>query len=145
MRYEHLADQPCSITRPLVLLGDRWTLLLVKQCFAGVHRFTDLRTSLGIPRTRLVDRLARLVEHDILSRTPDGHYRLTRKGHDLYPVLQALRDWGDAHMAPDGPPVHYLHEGCGGAAHVHLTCDRCGHDLTARDVTVAAGPSAVRR
>lgn len=145
MRYEQLADLPCSITRPLVLLGDRWTLLILKESFAGVRRFNAFRANLGIPRSRLQDRLTRLVEHGVLARRPaeDGEhpeYRLTRKGHDLYPILMAIRDWGDSHMAPDGPPVHYRHTGCGGEAHVSLECDACETRLSAHDVTPEAGP-----
>jgi DNA-binding HxlR family transcriptional regulator len=148
MRYEELIDQPCSISRPLAVLGDRWTFVIVKQAFGGVRRFEDFQESLGISRSRLADRLDRLVEHGVLRREPykDGRtrqeYRLTEKGIELYPILIAIRDWGDRHMAPDGPPVHYRHTGCGGEAHVQLTCERCGEQLTARDVTPEAGPGA---
>ena len=72
-------------------------------------------------------------------RTHDA-YRLSEKGMALYPVLLALRDWGDRFMAPDGPPVYYRHRDCGGEAHVHLECDTCHRELTASDVTPEAGP-----
>ncbi|MEZ0352520.1 winged helix-turn-helix transcriptional regulator [Mycobacterium sp. pR1184] len=145
MRYEELADFPCSITRPLVVLGDRWTLLVLKTAFNGVRRFNAFQAALGISRSRLQDRLDRLVEHEILTKTKsrDGsyeEYRLTPKGHDVYPVLMALRDWGDRYMAPDGPPVHFRHRGCPGEAHVSLACDACGNPLTARDVDPVPGP-----
>jgi DNA-binding HxlR family transcriptional regulator len=146
MRHEDLSDYPCSIIRPLSVLGDRWTFMVVKQAFAGTRRFDDFLAALGISRSRLADRLERLVEHGILERSPykDGRtrleYRLTEKGHALYPVLLALRDWGDRYMAPDGPPVLYRHEGCGGEAHAHLICDRCGAEITAREVAVQPGP-----
>ena len=149
MRFEDLADQPCSITRPLTVFGDRWTFVIVKQAFAGVRRFEDFQASLGISRGRLADRLDRLVEHEILRREPyrngrtRNEYRLTQKGLDLYPVLIAIRDWGDAYMAPDGPPVNYRHTTCGGNAHAHIECDKCGERLTARDVTPEAGPGAL--
>lgn len=150
MRHEDLADYPCSIIRPLTILGDRWTFILVKQAFAGTRRFEDFSAALGISRGRLSDRLSRLVEEGILRREPyrDGgrtrhEYRLTEKGHGLYPVLLALRDWGDLHMAPDGPPVLYRHRDCGGEAHVHVTCERCGEGLTARDVAPEPGPGMV--
>ena len=149
MRFQDLADQPCSITRPLTVLGDRWTFVIVKQAFAGVRRFEDFQASLGISRGRLADRLDRLVEHEILRREPyrDGRtrheYRLTEKGLDLYPILIAFRDWGDTYMAPDGPPVHYRHTDCGGEAHTHVACDTCGEALSARDVTPAPGPGAL--
>jgi len=145
MRHADLLDCPCSISRPLAVLGDRWTFILIKQAFAGTRRFEDFHSTLGISRGRLADRLDRLVEQGILQRTPykNGRtrheYRLTEKGHDLYPVLIALRDWGDRYMAPEGPPVLYRHEGCGGEAHTHITCDRCGRELSARDVAPEPG------
>jgi len=145
MRYEEHADELCSITRPLVVLGDRWTLLILKHAFAGVRRFNAFQGALGISRSRLQDRLDRLVSHDILvKRKSDAgahaEYRLTEKGLAIYPILMALRDWGDTYMAPDGPPVHYRHRDCGGEAHVHLLCDSCGKPMTARDATPVAGP-----
>ena len=144
MRYEELADFPCSITRPLVVLGDRWTLLVLKTAFNGVRRFNAFQAALGISRSRLQDRLDRLVEHEILTKkqSSDGNYeeyRLTSKGQDVYPILMALRDWGDRYMAPDGPPVHFRHRECTGEAHVSLACDACGHPLTARDVDPVPG------
>lgn len=145
MRYEDLADEPCSITRPLVILGDRWTLLILKYSFAGVRRFNAFQSALGISRSRLQDRLDRLIDHGILVKQKAAvgaheEYRLTPKGHDIYPILMAIRDWGDAHMTPEGPPVEYRHHGCAGEAHVRLECDCCGVALTARDVEVLPGP-----
>lgn len=139
MRYEEHADEFCSITRPLVVLGDRWTLLILKHAFAGIRRFNAFQSSLGISRSRLQNRLDRLVEHEILVKQ-DAEYRLTEKGMDIYPVLMALRDWGDTYMAPDGPPVHYRHNDCTGEAHVRLECDHCNKPMTARDVTPEVGP-----
>jgi DNA-binding HxlR family transcriptional regulator len=149
MRYEELSAVPCSIVRPLSLLGDRWTLVILRQAFAGIRRFEDFRSTLGISRSRLADRLDRLVDAGILRREPykdnrtRHEYRLTEKGHDLYPVLMALRAWGDKHMAQDAPPVLYRHRGCGGNAEVRLECERCGSPLTARDVEPGAGPGAL--
>ncbi|GAB3654110.1 helix-turn-helix domain-containing protein [Actinocorallia lasiicapitis] len=150
MRYDDLAELPCSITRPLVVLGDRWTLLILKASFTGIRRFNAFQAELGISKSRLLDRLARLVEHGILDKrqADDGdhtEYRLTAKGHDLYPVLMAIRDWGDAHMAPDGPPVHYRHRGCTGEAHVRLLCEDCENPVTARDITPEPGPGLTTR
>jgi DNA-binding HxlR family transcriptional regulator len=145
--YADLTDYPCSIIRPLTVLGDRWTFMVVKEAFAGTRRFEDFRRELGIPRSRLSDRLARLVEEGILYRSPyqdtgrtREEYRLTEKGLALYPILLAFRDWGDRYMAPDGPPMFYRHTDCRGEAHVHIICDECGTELTARDVTAEPGP-----
>jgi DNA-binding HxlR family transcriptional regulator len=145
VRYEELADVPCSITRPLVIFGDRWTLLILKYSFSGIRRFNAFQSTLGISRSRLQDRLDRLIEHGILVKQKAAvgaheEYRLTPKGHDIYPVLMAIRDWGDTYMAPDGPPVEYRHRDCAGEAHVKLECDACGSELTARDVTPLPGP-----
>ncbi|MFL6108084.1 MAG: winged helix-turn-helix transcriptional regulator [Marmoricola sp.] len=145
MRYEDLADYPCSITRPLVVLGDRWTFLILKFAFAGTRRFNGFQAELGISRGRLMDRLNRLVSEGIFEKraADTGHheeYRLTPKGHDLYTVLMAVKDWGDRYMAPDGPPVLYKHRNCDGEAHVALTCRECGAPLGARDIVPSAGP-----
>lgn len=146
MRHTDLADEPCSISRSLALLGDRWTLVVLKQAFAGTRRFDDFQRSLGIARSRLAERLDRLVEHGVLERAEYFdrrtrlEYRLTDKGHALYPVLMALRSWGDAYLAPDGPPLTYQHVGCGGDVEVAVGCGACGAPLSARDVEVGAGP-----
>ncbi|QIS07313.1 transcriptional regulator [Nocardia brasiliensis] len=136
---------PCSITRPLVIFGDRWTLLILKFAFSGVRRFNAFQSALGISRSRLQDRLDRLIEHEILEKRKAAvgaheEYRLTRKGHDIYPILMAIRDWGDTYMAPDGPPVRYAHRDCTGEVHARLDCDGCGGAMTARDVIPEPGP-----
>jgi DNA-binding HxlR family transcriptional regulator len=145
VRYEELADLPCSITRPLVVFGDRWTLLVLKYAFAGIRRFNAFQTALGISRSRLQDRLDRLVEHQILTKqnvagSSHEEYRLTPKGHDIYPILMAIKDWGDTYMAPNGPPMRYHHRNCTGEAHVRLECDSCGYELAASDIAPAPGP-----
>ncbi len=111
-------------------------------------RCEEFHAAIGISRGRLAERLPRLVEADILRRVPyknengrsHHEYRLTQKGHDLYPVLLALRDWGDGYMATEGPPIHYRHRDCGGEAHTLVTCDCCGNELTARDIETELGP-----
>lgn len=147
MRFDALHDEPCSILRPLALLGDRWTLVVLRQAFAGVRRFEDFQSSLGISRSMLTERLSRLVDAGVLSRQAyrdarrtRHEYRLTDKGLDLYPVLMALRAWGDKYLAPDGPFVEYRHRSCGGTIAVHLQCDECGDAVTARDVVAEPGP-----
>ncbi|BAX92008.1 winged helix-turn-helix transcriptional regulator [Mycobacterium shigaense] len=146
MRHDDLHLEPCSILRPLGLLGDRWTMVVLRQAFAGVRRFEDFHSVLGLSRAVLAERLARLVDAGIFerrayrdARRTRHEYRLTDKGMDLYPVLMALRTWGDKYLAPDGPFAHYRHVECGGSAEIHLVCDRCGDELTARDVQLEAG------
>jgi DNA-binding HxlR family transcriptional regulator len=147
MRAAELIEQNCSIARPATLLGDPWTLVILRQAFSRVRRFEDFQRQLGISRSLLADRLNRLVETGILRREPykdevrtRHEYRLTQKGLDLYPALMALREWGDRYMADEGAPLHITHRDCGGEAHVHLTCDRCGEEIGARDTEVAPGP-----
>lgn len=146
MRFEDLTAEPCTISRPLGVLGDRWTLVIVKQAFAGTRRFEDFLAALRISRSRLADRLERLVAEGILRTEPYAgtrtryEYRLTQKGLDLYPVLQALRAWGDRYMAPEGAPLCYRHRACGGEPRVRLVCSECETELSARDVRVELGP-----
>lgn len=146
MRAAELIEQNCSIARPATLLGDPWTLVILRQAFSRVRRFDDFQSQLGISRSLLSDRLGRLVEAGILKREPykdeirtRHEYRLTQKGLDLYPALMALREWGDRYMAEEGPPLSIRHRDCGGELHVHLSCDRCGEDVGPREATAAAG------
>lgn len=97
--------QNCSIARALEIVGERWTLLIIRDVFLGLRRFDEIRDDLGIARNVLTDRLARLVEEGILERAPYSErpqrfeYRLTKKGQDLYVALAALRQWGDQYLA----------------------------------------------
>ena len=134
----------CSVAGTLAVVGEKWTLLVLREAFLGVRRFADLQRILGAPRAVLTDRLATLVEQGILRRVPyqaEGErqrheYRLTRKGADLYPTLVALMEWGDRYLAAeDEPPMALRHRECGAPVHLTLTCED-GHTLAgARDVT----------
>jgi DNA-binding HxlR family transcriptional regulator len=142
-------SQTCSVARTLEVVGERWTLLIVRDAFLGVRRFEDFQRSLGIARNVLSDRLARLVEAGVLERRryherpPRDEYRLTEKGRELRTALVALKDWGDRHLAPNGPPRLVEHTGCGGAAVATLVCDGCGAELGPGDITSRPGPGAV--
>ena len=147
MRAAEIADLEFSLARPAAILGDRWTLVILRQAFNGIKRFEDFQSSLGISRSLLSDRLGRLVEAGVLRREPykdavrtRDRYRLTEMGLDLYPVLMALREWGDRHLADDGPPLLVRHKGCGGEPTLELRCDRCGEEVGARDAEVMPGP-----
>src|SRR3954465_8891622 len=142
-------DQNCSIARALEVLGDRWTMLIIRDAFAGVRRFDDFQRSLGMARNVLSDRLGRLVEEGVLERRryqerPERfEYRLTEKGVDLWRSLISLMKWGDRYYAPpEGPPRLVRHRDCGGEVTAQLTCDTCGATLTARDVYSEPGPGA---
>src|SRR5947208_141412 len=141
-------DQVCSIARTLELIGERWTILIIRDAFLGVRRFDDFQRSLGVARNVLQGRLERLVESGILDRVryqerPERfEYRLTEKGIDLWPVVVALIGWGDRHAAPDGPPVVLEHRACGGRVNDRRICEACGALLGPRDVSARIGPGA---
>ena len=144
-------NQACSIARTLEVIGDRWTLLVIRDAFNGVRRFEDFQHDLGVARNVLSDRLNRLVDAGILRREayqerPVRHeYRLTEMGLGLWPILITTLKWGDAHLAPDGPPVLVRHKECGGDIDQRLHCSRCGAELGPRDVYLEAGPGAAGR
>jgi DNA-binding HxlR family transcriptional regulator len=131
-------NQVCSVARALEAIGDRWTMLVIRDAFTGARRFEDYQQRLGIARNVLTDRLSRLVEDGILEkrlyqeRPPRFEYRLTKKGLDLFPVLMSLLKWGDRHApAENGPPMVVLHRGCGGEVDARLRCATCGESITA--------------
>jgi DNA-binding HxlR family transcriptional regulator len=141
-------DQVCAIAGTLELIGERWTLLIIRDAFLGIRRFEHFQRDLGIARNVLQTRLERLVEAGILRREryqerPERfEYRLTTKGIELWPVLVALMKWGDRHLYPEGPPVVLVHKECGGAVDDHRMCDRCGAPLEPWDVEPQVGPGA---
>jgi DNA-binding HxlR family transcriptional regulator len=143
--YEH---QVCSIARSLEVIGDRWTLLIVRDALRGTRRFEDFRGSLGIAHNVLSDRLSRLTEAGVLERhlyqrRPARYeYRLTSHGLDLWPVVMSLLLWGDRYFAPDGPPLLTLHRGCGGRLTPLFTCADCGACLGPDDVELTPGPGS---
>ncbi len=146
------STQVCSIAGALDVVGERWSLLIVRDVFLGLRRFEQIQDDLGIARNVLQTRLTRLVEEDVLERRPyqehppRHEYRLTEKGLDLWPTIVALMQWGDRHAArAEGPPVVLEHRGCGGAVDAHLTCERCGARLTVRDARALPGPGASPR
>jgi DNA-binding HxlR family transcriptional regulator len=141
-------DQTCSVARALEVLGERWTLLIVRDALLGMRRFEDFQRDLGVSRGVLTTRLQLLCDEGILERRryqerPERfEYRLTDKGRDLWPVMMALVKWGDRHEAEHGPPRLILHRDCGGEVTDALMCAKCGAPLTARDVETRPGPGA---
>jgi DNA-binding HxlR family transcriptional regulator len=136
-----------SVGRTLGLVGERWTLLILREAFFGVRRFGQLARNLNIPRPTLSSRLRTLVDAGLLERVlyaqdPDRHeYPLTAAGRDLFPAIVALMRWGDAHLAaPAGPPIVLRHHGCGEIADPRLTCQHCGQEIDARNVSPEPGP-----
>jgi DNA-binding HxlR family transcriptional regulator len=141
MRWDELAKEDCSLSRTLAAIGDRWTLLILRDAFLRVRRFDDFEKSLKIARRVLTERLALLVEEGILAkvayqeRPARYEYRLTDKGLDLYPAILHLVHWGDKHYATKkGPPVLHKHLKCGHDFRAVLSCSECGEPVTAREV-----------
>ncbi len=127
----------CSIASTLEVIGDRWTLLVLRDAFRGLRRFDQLQADLGVARNILADRLARLVEHGVLEkiryqdRPPRYEYRLTQKGVDLSPALVAMMRWGDKHLVPDEvPPVVLIHDRCGTTVEQSFHCPTCNCDVS---------------
>ena len=149
MKWSQLAAQPCSIARSVAVIGDRWTLMLLRDCFLGVRRFEDFERRLGISRSIIAERLKTLTDEGVLRREayqdrPIRHeYRLTDKGLALHPVIMDIVHWGDVHYAgADGPPLIHRHKACGCDFTPVQTCSECGGTVIAREVEVRASPPA---
>jgi DNA-binding HxlR family transcriptional regulator len=147
MRWNDIDQQVCSVARALAVVGDRWTLLILRDVFLGTRRFADFQRQLGISRHRLSDRLSRLVDDGVLTRRryqekPERfEYHLTAKGLNLYPVLMSLSQWGNDWCDDgNGRPVEYLHRSCGHKTEPRLCCSECGEPLEPFDVTPLIGP-----
>jgi DNA-binding HxlR family transcriptional regulator len=139
----------CSVARTLDVVGDKWTLLVLRDAFYGVRRFEDFARDLGVARNVLTDRLGRLVDAGVLERRryedrpPRDEYRLTPKGRDLLPVILTMMRWGDTWQSDDGGPVELLHEPCGAVTHAVATCASCGEELVATELRVRPLPPVV--
>jgi len=147
--FRPFANQNCSIASALTVLGERWTLLIMREALLGRRRFVDIRANVGVAPNILSDRLATLVEHDLLERRrysehPESHeYLPTQRGRDVAPVLVALMQWGDRHATPaNGPPRVHVHTACGHDAHPRLVCAHCEQPLGPEDLKVRPGPGA---
>jgi DNA-binding HxlR family transcriptional regulator len=133
------ADRNCSLARTLEVVGERWTLLIVRDAFYGMRRFGDFAAQLGIPRAVLTNRLRSLVEAGVLDRDEDG-YRLTAKGIALWPVVRAMMAWGDEYYAPAGAPRSLRHDEDGGLLDPDGHCPACGRTVPVADIRIEPGP-----
>ncbi|MGH3448346.1 MAG: winged helix-turn-helix transcriptional regulator [Nocardioidaceae bacterium] len=142
-------SQNCSAARALESVGERWSLLIIRNAlYAGMTRFSEFQHSLGIATNVLTARLERFVADELMELS-DGvdspvqrSYRLTDKGRDLGPVIMALTEWGDRWAAPGGPPILFEHTSCGHPARTTIVCEACGQDIVPSDVSAAPGPGA---
>ena len=136
--------QSCSVARSLEVIGERWTMLIVRDAFYGVRRFSDFVAHLDIPRAVLTARLAALVEEGVLARVPGSgrrdEYELTDKGLKLWPVLRSLMQWGDEFYAPGGPRRIVRHAQDGGQLDAAGVCERCGATVAVTDTVIEPGP-----
>jgi DNA-binding HxlR family transcriptional regulator len=149
LRRDYPALDDCSVAKALEVVGERWSLLIVRAVMHGNRRFGEMQASLGIARNVLSSRLERLVEEDILERrayqeSPPRHeYFLTEKGLDLWPALIALLHWGERYSPdPAGPRRLIVHKECGGSVSERGICESCGEVLHARDAKQLPGPGA---
>ena len=148
MQRTSFEDLNCSVAQCLEVVGEWWSLLIVRDAFLGVTRFDDFQARLGISRNILNQRLTHLVDGGVLKRVPyqdhppRSEYKLTDKGRDLWHVVAAMRQWGDRWAAPDGPPLKLRHTGCGRVVKAVAVCSHCGEPLDVRSVTAVPGPGA---
>ncbi|MEU6141861.1 helix-turn-helix domain-containing protein [Streptomyces sp. NPDC047081] len=151
MKWLEMSTENCTVQRTLDLVGEKWTLLILRDAFNGVRRFDDLRRHVGLSEAVLADRLRKLVAAGILKTVPyqeEGsrtrqEYRLTGKGRDLWPVIVALRQWGETYVgSPEGPILDIRHSDCGSAVRVVVECAEEHAALSPREVTVRPGPGA---
>jgi len=141
MKSGELSSSSCALEHALAVVGDRWVLKILRDAFLGVRRFDHFQGRLGAARNVLSDRLARLVEYGILAKTAYQdrpvryEYRLTVKGHGLFPVILSLASWSEHHFAqPQGPAITFIHRECGHGMHPVLACSECGGALDAHGV-----------
>ena len=150
MRRTSFEDMNCSVAQCLEVVGEWWTMLIIRDLFLGVRRFDAIQERLGISRNVLTDRLEHLIAHGVVERRPYQQrplrhdYVLTDKGRALWPVLNAMREWGDQYRAPNGPPLDIVHTTCGHTARLVPTCSSCGEELDPRHVRARPGPGARR-
>ncbi|MFK8020891.1 MAG: winged helix-turn-helix transcriptional regulator [Pseudomonadales bacterium] len=147
MKWDDLNQQQCSVARASAVLGDRWSLLILSDLFLGVKRFDDFHKRLGLSRTTLTNRLKLLEDHVVIDRRlyqtqPDRYeYRLTTKGHDLFPVVSTLVTWGDKYYSDEaGPPIVRQHVSCAHDIQPVLSCPQCQEEISARSVKARKRP-----
>lgn len=145
-----LRNEVCSVAGTLEIIGERWTLLVLREAFLGTRRFDDIQRNVGCARNILADRLRTLVANGILERRPyqdrppRSEYRLTAKGLDLYPIIVSLMQWGDRYLCAErGPAIVLEHKECGHEVTPELVCPHCGEPAHARAMRARPGPGAM--
>ncbi|MFD0690777.1 winged helix-turn-helix transcriptional regulator [Actinomadura fibrosa] len=137
------AAQDCSLARALEVVGERWTLLIVRDAIYGVRRFSDFQVHLDIPRAVLSARLQALVDAGVLAK--EGHdYLLTDMGKELFPVVHTLARWSERHLSAE-PCRLFVHAGCGGRVGPDGRCPSCDRAVPVEDLEIHPGPGVRRR
>lgn len=141
MRWTELAGNPCPVARAMSVIGDRWTILILRDCFRGATRFEDFHARIGASRAILSERLGALVEAGVLQRVayeqhpPRYDYRLTPRGQALGPVMMMLTQWGEAHLpVAHGRRMKRRHTKCGHLFQPVVSCSECGEPIRAGEV-----------
>ncbi|MGB0572493.1 MAG: winged helix-turn-helix transcriptional regulator [Alphaproteobacteria bacterium] len=146
MSRSDLATQICTCARTIELLGNEWTLMVLRELFLGSRRFDEMQSQTGASPHTLSQRLKRLEREGILrretysTRPPRHEYRLTAKGRDLWPVIIAMKNWGDCWFEEGGTPVEIRHKGCGAKVAPRMTCPDCGERMHAHDAEPRLSP-----
>ncbi|MFE1794654.1 winged helix-turn-helix transcriptional regulator [Streptomyces sp. NPDC059517] len=151
MEWVEVSTENCTVQRTLDVIGEKWSLLVLRDAMNGVRRFDDFRRHIGLSDAVLADRLRKLVGAGILDSVPyqesgrrtRNEYRLTKKGWDLWPVMLALKGWGDRYTAdPEGPPLDVFHADCGEPVHTVVTCGHGHGPLRPQEARTRPGPAA---
>lgn len=137
----------CPVAMSADVIGDRWTLLILREMFFGRTRFDDFQVNTGATPQMVADRLRQLIENDVATREPYQHkptryqYALTNKGQDLFSVLYAMRNWAERWCRDEGAPlaIRYMHRACGADVGLETTCPRCGEQLGYGDLKGTVG------
>ena len=143
MKWDALEEEPCSLARTVAVIGDRWSLLILRECHLRIRRFEEFQSSLGITRHLLAERLKKLVGYSVLRRVP---YQDSPKRYEYiltYPIITSIVHWGNVHMVDArGRPMLHQHENCGKMFDPVMICSECGEPLYAKAVHVHPGPGA---
>ena len=142
-----LAEQTCSIARAIAHVGDEWSLMILRELFLGSRRFDDFQRFTGMSTHLLSKRLRKLEQQNVIVRRPYSYrpvrneYHLTKMGRDLWPVIIALKQWGDRWLVEDPIPVQVQHQVCGQISKANMVCSECGEPFQAVDAVAVLSQS----
>lgn len=141
MRWSEIEKVPCPVAQAMAVIGDSWTVLILRDALRGARKFDEFQTAAGIPRATLSERLSHLVEHGVMEKVqyeahpPRHEYHLTPRGRALQPVLMTLSHWSETHLPVKTRSTGRRHTTCGHAFKPVVTCSECGETVTPETVT----------